>query len=204
MKCEDALELISGKLDGMLSPEEERLLQEHLDGCAECRAAYEAMAGMDDTLSCLSLEPPKELQKNVMRQIRRETRRKKYSWVPAAAVAAAAALALLVSGTKLAGLPGTGGKASASVRRMLDGRSVREEQKRAQSLADERKLPVLALHGAAPAELEQAEFELLSDGARVYALTDDQLRTLADARGARIAQPAGGAAGQGGLLLLLP
>ena len=35
--CEEALELISASLDGVLSKEEEQLLHEHLSQCPACR-----------------------------------------------------------------------------------------------------------------------------------------------------------------------
>ena len=42
--CETYLEWISAHLDGQLSDEEERELEEHLDQCPTCRAIEERLA----------------------------------------------------------------------------------------------------------------------------------------------------------------
>ena len=41
LTCEDALERMSQALDGPLPLEERQALEEHLESCTECRAAYE-------------------------------------------------------------------------------------------------------------------------------------------------------------------
>ena len=41
MNCERFEELITGAVDGELSQEEQRLLDDHLKSCQQCRSAYE-------------------------------------------------------------------------------------------------------------------------------------------------------------------
>ncbi len=43
LTCEEALERMSQALDGPLPLEERQALEEHLESCPECRAAYEAL-----------------------------------------------------------------------------------------------------------------------------------------------------------------
>ena len=45
LTCEEALERMSQALDGPLPLEERQALEEHLESCPECRAAYEAKFG---------------------------------------------------------------------------------------------------------------------------------------------------------------
>ena len=47
--CETYLEWISAHLDGQLSDEEERELEEHLDQCPTCRAIEERLAALHDS-----------------------------------------------------------------------------------------------------------------------------------------------------------
>lgn len=43
MKCQEAIILISGKLDGELTPEQENELNKHLESCPVCRKEYEEL-----------------------------------------------------------------------------------------------------------------------------------------------------------------
>ncbi|MBD3170634.1 MAG: hypothetical protein GF307_14210 [candidate division Zixibacteria bacterium] len=43
MNCQQAMILISGKLDGELDPRQEELLDEHLQQCADCRQEYDEL-----------------------------------------------------------------------------------------------------------------------------------------------------------------
>ena len=47
MNCEEAMELLSGSIDGENTPEEERRLQAHLAECPACRALLEAYRAVD-------------------------------------------------------------------------------------------------------------------------------------------------------------
>ncbi|MBQ2202838.1 MAG: zf-HC2 domain-containing protein, partial [Oscillospiraceae bacterium] len=47
MNCEQIYELLSARLDGALSAEDEARVQAHLDACPDCRRLYEAMASIE-------------------------------------------------------------------------------------------------------------------------------------------------------------
>ena len=65
--CEDYLELISAKLDGELTAEEEARLAAHLEQCPQCRALLEELGGLSDALRTLpEAEPPVGLTEQVM------------------------------------------------------------------------------------------------------------------------------------------
>lgn len=134
MNCEEALQLISEELDGELDEARRALLEEHLSSCEDCRNARQALSQIDDALRQTQLDAPPELQDRVMRSIRREKRRKRFAWIPAAGLAAAAALAIILSGTHLLGQPGLHGSTTASLRPTLLTRSGRE-QRRAEARA---------------------------------------------------------------------
>lgn len=107
--CNEALELLSAQLDGAMTIEEQTALQEHLAACPECRRIQSELRMADEALPGLQQEPPKLLHDTVMREIRRETRRKKerkplLRFV--GAMAAAAALLAVLAGFKLVNLPG--------------------------------------------------------------------------------------------------
>ena len=73
LTCEDALERMSQALDGPLPLEERQALEEHLESCPECRAAYEALFQMEDALREIGETPaPAELSARVMEQIQAE------------------------------------------------------------------------------------------------------------------------------------
>ena len=107
--CNEALELLSAQLDGAITIEEQTALQEHLAACPECRRIQRELKMAEEALPELQQEPPKLLHDTVMREIRRETRRKKerkplLRFV--GAMAAAAALLAVLAGFKLVNLPG--------------------------------------------------------------------------------------------------
>lgn len=70
--CDQAMELLSARLDGVLTPEEEAGLEEHLAQCPECRALAADLAELHDAMPGLYQEPPPELKERVMAQIRAE------------------------------------------------------------------------------------------------------------------------------------
>lgn len=73
LTCEEALERMSQALDGPLPLEERQALEEHLESCTECRAAYEALFQMEDALREIGETPaPAELSARVMEQIQAE------------------------------------------------------------------------------------------------------------------------------------
>ena len=107
MNCENALELMNRELDEALTAEESAALWAHLDACPDCRETWRQLHELDALLQESELEPPAALHDGVMRAIRQEQKRKpRRAWVPAAAIAAAAALVLLAGKAGLIALPG--------------------------------------------------------------------------------------------------
>ena len=101
MNCENALELMNRELDEALTAEESAALRAHLDACPDCRETWRQLHELDALLQESELEPPAALHDGVMRAIRQEQKRKpRRAWLPAAAIAAAAALGLLAGRTK--------------------------------------------------------------------------------------------------------
>lgn len=105
MNCEEALELLSGHIDGANTPEEEARLQAHLASCPACRAVLSAYEDLDGSLSALKAEPPAELVQGVMDTIRQEpaqsSKIRRFPVRGVAATAVAAALLLVIGTTYL-------------------------------------------------------------------------------------------------------
>ncbi len=102
MSCEQALSLMSASMDGELSPEQETLLQAHLDSCPDCRRVMEAMKGLDLQVSALQEPAPEGLKKGVLYRIDQATGRvltPRRRWFgPGTAVGAVAAVLVLLVG----------------------------------------------------------------------------------------------------------
>ena len=105
MNCENALELMNRELDEALTAEESAALRAHLDACPDCRETWRQLHELDALLQESELEPPAALHDGVMRAIRQEQRKPRRAWLPAAAIAAAAALVLLAGKAGLIALP---------------------------------------------------------------------------------------------------
>lgn len=120
--CDQALDLLSARLDGALTPEEAAGLEEHLSHCPDCRALAADLEEMHAAMPGLYQEPPPELKERVMAQIRAESEpisleevRKKRSgrkvwrsWGAMAAVMAVvfmSAVAMRFGGGDSAGIP---------------------------------------------------------------------------------------------------
>lgn len=71
--CDQALDLLSARLDGDLTPEEAAGLEEHLSHCPDCRALAADLEEMHAAMPGLYQEPPPELKERVMAQIRAES-----------------------------------------------------------------------------------------------------------------------------------
>ena len=56
MNCTSARELIYEQLDGILSPDGARLLEEHLSACPECRRERELLGAIDGVLAAHRVE----------------------------------------------------------------------------------------------------------------------------------------------------
>lgn len=94
MQCEAIQEKISLLLDGELSEEDRALVLEHIAGCPECMAVYEAYSAISGALDDLE-EVPTGFTENVMRRIGAEAgppKRKKHYLAGFAAMAACFAL----------------------------------------------------------------------------------------------------------------
>ena len=104
--------LLSGRLDGCNTPEEEQALEKHLAECADCRQALEEYTKIDELLRETRQAAPAEFTANVMRAVEAEPRRveatPKRRRLPfgfgTAAAAVAAALILAVNAGWLPGL----------------------------------------------------------------------------------------------------
>ena len=70
LSCDQALELISARLDGPLSREESKELEEHLSACPACRALSDELTLLHRELPTLAAQPPAGLKEGVMDQIR--------------------------------------------------------------------------------------------------------------------------------------
>ncbi len=78
MRCQEARVLISARLDGELSQQEERELDTHLEGCPACRELTEDLSMLRLSLANLEDEPaPAGLASRVMEQIRAADKGKK-------------------------------------------------------------------------------------------------------------------------------
>lgn len=104
MKCEEALILLSGHIDGQNTAEEELQLQEHLQACASCRKILKAYEEIDAGVAALEEEPPEALMRGVMDTIEANParrRQKRRFWLGSGAAVAAAVLLLLVGTGRL-------------------------------------------------------------------------------------------------------
>ena len=174
MNCENALELMNRELDEALTAEESAALQAHLDACPDCRETWRQLHELDALLQESELEPPAALHDGVMRAIRQEQKRKpRRAWLPAAAIAAAAALVLLAGKAGLIALPGfeqTGAKTPDEA-----------AAQQAAELSSETGLDVLLVwNSGVPAELETTPYEAAQNGARLYRVTGQLAQAILD------------------------
>ncbi len=115
MSCEEAMALMSARLDGELDPEQTQALEAHLQGCADCRRLLSAMEGLDQKLSQLREPAPQGLKQGVLYRIDQATGKVKKPrlrrWFgPGTALGAVAAVLVLLVGL---GVIPLGQKASA-------------------------------------------------------------------------------------------
>ncbi|MEA4955458.1 MAG: zf-HC2 domain-containing protein [Pseudoflavonifractor sp.] len=108
--CEDYIDLISARLDGLLTHEEEQELEAHLADCADCRALADQMAEIHASFPNLEEIPaPDGFAKGVMERIGSRTTPKKvavpfFSRPQVRALAGLAACAVLCVGIYQSGL----------------------------------------------------------------------------------------------------
>lgn len=192
MNCENALELMNRELDEALTPEEAAALQAHLDACPDCRETRRQLHELDALLQESELEPPAALHDGVVQAIRQEKKqRSRRAWVPAAAIAAAAALVLLAGRAGLIALPGfekdsivTVNVGSAVEQIFTQTCAEAPDEAAAQQAAElsaETGLDVLLVwNSGVPSELETMPYELTENGARLYRVTGQLAQTILD------------------------
>ncbi len=101
LNCDQALELLSARLDGPLGPEDAAALEEHLSVCPACRALADDLAVLHDELPLLAAQPPAGLKENVMAQIHAskvtpfQSKKRQWRWQSLASLAAVAALVVV-------------------------------------------------------------------------------------------------------------
>ncbi len=185
MNCSEAMELISSRLDGALSPAEEDALQAHLAQCASCRSVQAELSQLNSDLAALSCEPPQALHARVMREVRQKSRRKKDQRAVlrfVGAMAAAAALLAVLAGSHLLSLPGFGDDTMVSMIGVSIARPEKEKsplqqaEEAAAALAEETGCRVLVALGYAPAL--EAEAEALPQGMALYKMSREELDAL--------------------------
>ena len=118
MNCEQIYELLSARLDGALSAEDEARVQVHLDACPDCRRLDEAMASIEEKTAELAVPAPEGLKRGVMYRIRQESgkqKKKRGYWGAGTGFGLIAAVLVLLVGTGVIRLPRpqTAAKASA-------------------------------------------------------------------------------------------
>lgn len=192
MNCENALELMNRELNEALTAEEAAALQAHLDACPDCRETRRQLHELDALLQESELEPPAALHDGVMQAIRQEKKqRSRRAWVPAAAIAAAAALVLLAGWAGLIALPGfekdsivTVNVGSAVEQIFTQTGAEAPDEAAAQQAAElsaETGLDVLLVwNSGVPSELETMPYELTENGARLYRVTGQLAQTILD------------------------
>ena len=192
MNCENALELMNRELNEALTAEESAALQAHLDACPDCRETRRQLHELDALLQESELEPPAALHDGVMQAIRQEKKqRSRRAWVPAAAIAAAAALVLLAGWAGLIALPGfekdstvTVNVGSAVEQIFTQTGAEAPDEAAAQQAAElsaETGLDVLLVwNSGVPSELETMPYELTENGARLYRVTGQLAQTILD------------------------
>lgn len=108
MNCEQIYELLSARLDGALSAEDEARVQAHLDACPDCRRLYEAMASIEEKTAELAVPAPEGLKRGVMYRIRQESgkqKKKRGYWGAGTGFGLIAAVLVLLVGTGVIRLP---------------------------------------------------------------------------------------------------
>ncbi len=102
MNCDFYISLLSGHLDGTNTLAEGEQLQAHLGVCEECRTLLAVVQQNDALLKNCVAEPPADLTDRIMHQVRQNPKKRKktafYTSIAASALAAAAALAVFISG----------------------------------------------------------------------------------------------------------
>ena len=100
MSCNEYIIWISGHIDGTNPIKEEKMLRDHLAGCAHCRQVLEEMKANDAALQEVPT-PPDRIHRNVMSAVRKDAagkkRRIRNCLISVAAVAAVVCLVFAAS-----------------------------------------------------------------------------------------------------------
>ena len=110
--CEHWEELLSARLDGPLTQEEARQLEDHLAACPRCRQYARELEETQKALQAWAAEPPPAVAAAILDAVRKEPRpakRPRRAWM---SLAAAAVLALVIWGAVQ--LPGLGKSAESA------------------------------------------------------------------------------------------
>lgn len=109
MRCREAMEWMSARLDGQLEPRQDAALSRHLETCAACRQTWAVYQQMTCGVRDLEAEPPTELYQRVMEQVVQTpqitpAKKRRLPWGIGTAAATAVVLLLLL-GTGYVHLP---------------------------------------------------------------------------------------------------
>jgi len=78
MDCHNIQEMLSSYIEGVISPEESKLIDEHLSACSKCKEAlYDLKKTLEYVQNLEEVEPPEWLTQTVMTRIRSETEPRK-------------------------------------------------------------------------------------------------------------------------------
>ena len=69
MKCENAVVLLSGHLDGMNTEQQELQLQKHLCGCASCRRVLSSYENTDRAIASKQFTAPAGLSGEIAKKL---------------------------------------------------------------------------------------------------------------------------------------
>lgn len=157
--CDQALELISASLDLPLTTEEQQMLDQHLDGCPECRALLADFQKIHQELSDMTVTPPAALCQGVMDRIKAEEaaekvvpiRRKARPWVRWGAAAAVFAVVVLGAGSSgMLDIVFHGSTGSAAPPAVTSQDNTQAEETTDSAAAQRKSLPTAEQESAAP------------------------------------------------------
>ena len=78
INCAHCKEQLSTYLDGIMTAEEKKLIEEHLSTCEQCKAAFSELKKTQETLRSLEeVEPPPWFTQKIMNRVREEAEPKK-------------------------------------------------------------------------------------------------------------------------------
>lgn len=168
MKCEDMLELISGRIDGENTPEEDQRLQAHLDTCEDCGNILQAYLEANHGIAPME-EPSADFTAKVMAAIGKEKAQKKKMATIMPLLATAAALVLVIGMGAVRPMFVQENTAPMAARSMATNTVAFAQPTDAQTIAIERQSNVVVLHEML-SELENCPSEMLADGSLLYEL----------------------------------